>query len=277
MIDGPCSAIPAVEAVGISKTFDSGSTRRMVLEDVSFSVDSGKTMAVVGESGSGKSTLIRCVAGLDTPTNGRILINGAALKLRSGQISPVQMVFQDPRGALDRMRSVGSSVAEPMRVRSRAERRERVGDLLSMVGISASRAKERPAAFSGGQLQRIVIARALAANPEVLLCDEPTSALDASVQAQIINLLLTLQEKQGFACVTVTHDLAVANALADEVLVLRHGRALFHGPMRRLLNPIERYERYVDSLVRAARDSVLDVAPVTRPGRVRNRKVPPRT
>jgi ABC-type glutathione transport system ATPase component len=254
---------PAVEVANVSKTFTSrGSSPREVIVDVSFTVDRGTTIAVVGESGAGKSTLARCIAGLEKPSTGQVLIQGAPLVLRPGRPSKVQMVFQNPGGALDSMRSVGSSIAEPLRGHSRWQRRERVRELLSLVGIDPSRASDRPGSLSGGQLQRIVIARALAASPDVLVCDEPTSALDVSVQAQILNLLLKLQAQHQFACVLITHDLSVARVLAEYILVLRHGRVLFAGKMDDLLSPPDPLHEYVDGLVRAARESQLSSASV---------------
>jgi ABC-type dipeptide/oligopeptide/nickel transport system ATPase subunit len=154
------------------------------------------------------------------------------------------MVFQDPREALNPFRSIGQSVGEPLRQLSEVDCRHRVATLLSHMGLDPTRAAERPSAFSGGQLQRVVIARALAPSPQVLLCDEPTSSLDVSVQAQIVNLLLQLQQEHGFACVLVTHDLTVARVLADDVLVLRRGVVVEHSPSSRFFTePAEDYSR----------------------------------
>ncbi|HZV72189.1 MAG TPA: ATP-binding cassette domain-containing protein [Conexibacter sp.] len=203
---------------------------REVLRDVGFTLEAGRTLAVVGESGAGKSTLSRLVAGLELPTSGRVRVAGVAPTVRYGAVSPVQMVFQHPTEALNRFLSVGASVAEGLRRLPRRERAAYVAALLEQVGIDPSRARERPKTFSGGQLQRIVTARALAAEPKLLLCDEPTSALDVSVQAQIVNLLLALQERNGFACLLVTHDLGVARVLADDVLVLRDGEMVELAP-----------------------------------------------
>lgn len=251
-------APPAIEVIGLSKTFDRRrGVPRTALTDVGFTVDAGGTTAVVGESGSGKSTLIRCVAGLEKPSSGRILIHGRPAVLQPGRTSAAQMVFQDPYGALDPMRSIGSSVGEPLRRFSLARRRARVAELLSLVGISPARFKERPRAFSGGQLQRIVIARALAPEPKILLCDEPTSALDVSVQAQLINLLLQLQHEHQFALIVVTHDLCVAKVLADDVLVLRAGRVLFEGAADQLFEAPEPLDPYVEGLLQASRESEL--------------------
>ncbi|GAB3588584.1 hypothetical protein GCM10027445_69750 [Amycolatopsis endophytica] len=226
---------------------------RHALDSVEFAVKRGMTTAVIGESGAGKSTLIRCVAGLEKPTRGSVAINGRQVAPpRHGNTSPVQMVFQNPADALNPVRSVGWSISEPLRKLRRRERRVRVAELMASVGIDPARRKDRPRAFSGGQLQRIVIARALASSPEVLLCDEPTSALDVSVQAQIVNLLLELQEEHLFACIVVTHDLAVARALADDVIVLRHGKMLFSGPLDVVIEDSQELDPYVRQLVRSS-------------------------
>jgi ABC-type glutathione transport system ATPase component len=199
-----------------------------VLDGVSFELALGATIAVVGESGAGKSTLGRLIAGFERPTSGTITVDGEPPRLRRGRASVTQAVFQHPAEALNPLLSVGTSIAEPLQRAPRARRRARVAELLEAVGIPTARANDRPSAFSGGQLQRIALARALAGEPKLLLCDEPTSALDVSVQAQIVNLLLATQEQLGFACVLVTHDLAVAKSLADDVLVLRNGAVVEH-------------------------------------------------
>jgi ABC-type dipeptide/oligopeptide/nickel transport system ATPase subunit len=214
----------------VSHAYGSGSERQQVLRDVSFALERGRTLAVVGESGAGKSTLSRLVAGLERPQRGTIEVEGRPTAIRAGRVSPVQMAFQHPAEALNRFASVGTSVQEPLRTLPRRERHERMRELLTQVGIDPGRAGDRPRAFSGGQLQRIVLARALVAQPALLLCDEPTSALDVSVQAQIINLLLRLQAERGFACLLVTHDLGVAKVLCDEVLVLKDGAVVEHAP-----------------------------------------------
>jgi ABC-type glutathione transport system ATPase component len=200
-----------------------GRAEQPAVADVSFDLAAGRTLAIVGESGAGKSTLARMLVGLERPTTGTIELDGRSVRTRYGVVSPLQMVVQNPFGGLNPLRSVGWSVGEALRKRRRAERRARVAELLGLVGVDPRRANERPRAFSGGQLQRIVLARALAADPQVLVCDEPTSALDVSVQAQILNLLLSVQEELKFACVLVTHDLGVVRVLAADVLVLKDG------------------------------------------------------
>jgi ABC-type glutathione transport system ATPase component len=220
---------PSVEVVDVSKEFHSRGVTRRAVSGVSFQVAPGETVAVIGESGAGKTTLSRLVAGLERPTSGRVVVAGQEMRLRRGEVSPVQMVFQEPGEAVNRLLSIGRTVAEPIRHIEKRQRQQRVAELLAQVGLDPSRSGSKPSAFSGGQLQRVVLARALAGKPSVLLCDEPTSALDVSVQAQIINLVLRLQEELRFACVLVTHDLPVARVLADRILLLRMGEVVEYG------------------------------------------------
>lgn len=230
---------PLLSVSGVSKRYRSRRVTHTAVEDVSFTLEAGRTIAIVGESGAGKSTMARLIAGLDRPSEGAIMINGVPPVIRSGRPSDVQMVFQHPTDALNPLRSVGASIAAPLHHLRSGARNARVRELMSSVGLDPDRAGDRPRRFSGGQLQRIVIARAVAAEPKLLLCDEPTSALDVSVQAQIVNVILSLQAEHGFGCVLVTHDLAVARVLADDVLVLKDGRteelqaadAFFRRPM----------------------------------------------
>ena len=224
------ATVPALEVEGVRKEFRRRGGVLVAVREVWCSVERRRTLAVVGESGAGKSTLARVIAGLERPTSGRVLVAGQPLVLRGGVASPVQMVFQQPGESLDPLSSVGRSVAEPLHAMSGRERERRVASLLARVGINPAHAGRRPSAFSGGQLQRIVLARALAAEPQVLVCDEPTSALDVSVQAQFVNLLLELQAQIGFACVLVTHDLSLVRVLADDVLVLKDGVVVEQGP-----------------------------------------------
>jgi ABC-type dipeptide/oligopeptide/nickel transport system ATPase subunit len=219
---------PVLRVEGVNHGYGRGRDATTVLKDVSFQVAKGQTLAVIGESGAGKSTLTRILAGLEKPSSGSVSVGGQTVRVRTGRVSPVQVIFQQPSEALNRFAPIGRSIAEPLRHISRAQRRERVFSLLERVGIDPGRADEKPSAFSGGQLQRVVTARALAASPSVLLCDEPTSALDVSVQAQIVNLLLGLQADEGLTMVLVTHDLGVAKAMADDVLVLRLGEIVEH-------------------------------------------------
>ena len=252
---------PAVLSVTqVGKVFHRSGAAHRALQGVTCVVARGQTLAVVGESGAGKSTLGRLIAGLDQPTEGTVLVDGRPPVPHGGVASPVQMVFQSPLESLNPYVSVGWSIAEPMHGLSRTERRSRVADLLTRVGMNPARADRRPRAFSGGQLQRIGLARALAAQPKLLVCDEPTSALDVSVQAQIVNLLLDLQASIGFACVLVTHDLSLVRVLADDVLVLRDGHVVEHSSAEEFFaGPSNEYARgllesnRIQSLVRGTR------------------------
>jgi ABC-type glutathione transport system ATPase component len=233
----------AVEARLVSKRYVRSGVAVVALQPVSFVLDAGRTLVIVGESGAGKSTIVQLLAGLEAPTTGTLLVDGRTPRLRSGQVSDVQVVFQDPFASFNERKSIGWSVGEALR----ADRREaalRVQRLLAEVGVEPDRAGERPRRFSGGQLQRVALARALAAEPQVLLCDEPTSALDVSVQAQILNLIKREQRRRGFACALVTHDLQVARAMADDVLVLRGGAVVEQGPADKVLHrPTSSYLR----------------------------------
>lgn len=217
-----------IAARELTKVYRSGHGPIRALDGVTFEVRAGETLAVIGESGSGKSTLTRLMTGLEAPTSGTISVGGEAPRLRPGRTGDVQLVFQDPAGSLNPHRKIWKSAAEPLHHLRRGARQSIVTEMLTRVGIDADRLGDRPGGFSGGQLQRIAIARALVARARVLLCDEPTSALDVSVQAQILNLLRELQREIGFTCVFVTHDLAVAQVVADHVLVLRAGQVREH-------------------------------------------------
>lgn len=250
----------ALSVEDVSHDYGTRRQPRVVLRHVSFTLAAGRTLAVVGESGAGKSTLARLVAGLEHPSGGRIIVGGRPAGTRPGVVSPVQMVFQHPADALNRFTSVGASIAEPLSRLHRRACHQRVRDLLSQVGVDPARASDKPSAFSGGQLQRIVTARALAAEPKLLLCDEPTSALDVSVQAQIINLLLSLQTRQGFACLLVTHDLGVAHVMADDVLVLKDGRVMEWSPVHAFF--AQPANDYSQQLLETTAEQMLQVRPL---------------
>jgi peptide/nickel transport system ATP-binding protein len=181
------------------------------VDRVSFEVAKGETLALVGESGCGKSTVARLIAGLYTPTEGRIEFRGRRL----------QMIFQDPYASLNPRWRVRKIIGEPMKS---LNEKKPVAQFLTQVGLSPDDAERYPHEFSGGQRQRISIARALAGEPELLLCDEPTSALDVSVQAQILNLMAELQQRLGLTYVFISHNLAVVSLVADRVGVMYFGR-----------------------------------------------------
>jgi peptide/nickel transport system ATP-binding protein len=217
---------------------------------VDITVRPGVGLGIVGESGAGKTTLLRLLLGVDRPSTGEVHFAGQPLD-RAGQREfrrQVQVVFQDPRSSLNPRMSVASIVAEPLRSlrigRDRAERAERVAQVLTAVGLRPEDGRRYPHEFSGGQRQRIAIARALAPAPRVLLADEPVSALDVSVRLQIVELLQELVERLGLTLVLVSHDLAIVSQLCQEVLVMRHGRVVESGATADVLTrPVDPYTR----------------------------------
>ena len=208
------------------------------LRGVSLSIQAGHSLGVVGESGSGKSTLARCVMALDRPTSGEVCLNGQDLfqmdtaALRRAR-RDFQMVFQDPYGSLDPRQTVARIVAEPLAALeqglSRPEQRARVAELLASVGLRPGDLDKYPHEFSGGQRQRIAIARALITRPKLIVADEPVSALDVSVQAQVLNLMMDLQETMGVTYLLISHDLAVVRHVCDEVVVMHQGQIVERG------------------------------------------------
>lgn len=249
------------------------------LLNVSFKLQPGKSLGIVGESGSGKSTLARLVMALDQPSEGQVLFNGvdvhkaapAALRhLRSG----FQMVFQDPYGSLDPRQKVLSIVTEPIltlqppadsrsalreRAVSQTELRDRAAEALSEVGLRTADLDKYTHEFSGGQRQRIAIARALITRPALIVADEPVSALDVSVQAQVLNLMMDLQDRHGLSYLLVSHDLAVVNLMCDDVLVLQSGQVVEQGPSAQIFqHAAHPYTRMLISAVPGTRDAFLD-------------------
>ncbi|KAA0921108.1 ABC transporter ATP-binding protein [Aquicoccus porphyridii] len=220
------------------------------VRDISFTLETGQTLGIVGESGSGKSTLARLVMGFETPDTGRVVFDGQDL----AQLSPAamraarrgfQMVFQDPFGSLDQRRRIGWSIAEPLRAQGAGGDHARaVAQALEQVGLRADHADRFPHEFSGGQRQRIAIARAIITRPRLLVADEAVSALDVSVQAQILNLLMDLQDDLGLAILFISHDLAVVSSICDDVLVMREGQVVERGPVGDVLTrPAQDYTR----------------------------------
>ena len=214
------------------------------VDGISFAIERGRTLALVGESGCGKSTVARLLVGLYAPTRGSVRYNGvdAAATLRSADARALrrrmQMIFQDPYASLNPRWKVRDIVAEPLREHGLIEGEQalsaRVGELLSSVGLAPADMEKFPHQFSGGQRQRISIARALATEPEFLVCDEPTSALDVSVQAQVLNIMKDLQRKQGLTYLFISHNLAVVRHVSDEVGVMYLGRLVELAPKRPL-------------------------------------------
>jgi peptide/nickel transport system ATP-binding protein len=238
---------PLVQVVDLAKTFDVSAPwlNRVVerkprlfvhaVDDVSFSIRKGQTLALVGESGCGKSTVARLLVGLYEPTRGKVHFDGkdtGVLKSRPAELRTLrrrmQMIFQDPYASLNPRWKVLDIVGEPLREHGLfsgdAELRHKVGELLHSVGLAAADIVKFPHQFSGGQRQRISIARALATQPEFLVCDEPTSALDVSVQAQVLNIMKDLQRQQGLTYLFISHNLAVVRHVSDSVGVMYLGR-----------------------------------------------------
>ena len=219
------------------------------LSDVSFTLQPGKSLGIVGESGSGKSTLARLVMALDTPTEGQVVFKGVDVHQTHGQAlrqlrSGFQMVFQDPYGSLDPRQKVLAIVTEPIKTLvepadGRTELRDRAAQALSEVGLRSADLDKYPHEFSGGQRQRIAIARALITRPALIVADEPVSALDVSVQAQVLNLMMDLQDRYGLSYLFVSHDLAVVNLMCDDVLVLQLGRVVEQGPVEQIFKQAE--------------------------------------
>jgi dipeptide transport system ATP-binding protein len=207
------------------------------LDGASFKLVKGKTLAVVGESGCGKSTLARLVTMIEKPTSGQLKIDGidviTADQSTLGKLhKKVQIVFQDPYGSLNPRQKIGHALGEPLLVNTsmtRQERREAALKMISLVGLRPEYYDRYPHMFSGGQRQRIAVARALMLNPEIIVLDEPVSALDVSIQAQVLNLIATLQEQFNLAYMFISHDLSVVKHIADEVMVMYLGKPIESG------------------------------------------------
>ncbi|WP_328677342.1 ABC transporter ATP-binding protein [Streptomyces sp. NBC_00343] len=244
---------PVVELRDVSVQFGRGPRAVRALEEVSLTVRAGETVGLVGESGSGKSTAARVALGLVSPESGGVSLFGADLRKARGRarralLAGVGVVLQDPVASLDARMSVAECVAEPLRVHRRgtgaAERRERVAEVLELVRLPRELARRGPRELSGGQRQRVSLARALVLEPRLLVADEPTSALDVSVQQTVLEVIAELQADLGFACLFVSHDLAVVQQFAGRVVVMRGGRVEEQGPtMSTLLHPETAYTR----------------------------------
>jgi peptide/nickel transport system ATP-binding protein len=250
---GPSDGV-VLEVEGLRKAFLTrsggwlqGTVREIVaVEDVSFAVRRGESLAIVGESGSGKTTVSRIIMRALVPDRGRVIFHGAdgpvdVLALDEAALAAfrrkIQYIFQDPFGSLNPRMTVFDIVAEPLVIHgigTAAERAERVAALLAAVGLEPQHQRRYPHSFSGGQRQRIGIARALALEPEILICDEPVSALDVSVQAQVLNLLKDLQKALGLTYLFISHNLAVVKYIADRIAVMCAGRVVELAPTAEL-------------------------------------------
>ncbi|MFB9923156.1 ATP-binding cassette domain-containing protein [Amycolatopsis halotolerans] len=224
------------------------------VSDVSLYVNEGETLGVVGESGSGKSTLGRMLVGLLKPDRGTVRIEGRDLRELGRRERPqaVQMVFQDPYSSLNPRMTIEANIGYPLRIQGapRARIRAHTADLLVRVGLHPNHGSHYPHQLSGGQLQRVNIARALSLRPKLIVCDEAVSALDKSVQAQILNLLKDLQDELGLTYVFISHDLNVVEYMSDHVLVMYHGEVVESCPAEQLYaNPRHEYSRLLLSSI----------------------------
>jgi oligopeptide transport system ATP-binding protein len=269
---------PLLEVIDLTKRF--GGRRRpsragdegvKAVDGVSFTVRRGETVGLVGESGSGKSTTGYCILRLLDASSGTIRFDGEDITHLAGKglrelRRRMQVIFQDPLASHNPRMSVGDIIAEPMvvhRVGTAASRAAEARRLLDLVGLPSSAMDRRPHEFSGGQCQRISIARALTLKPSLLICDEPVSALDVSVQAQVLNLLKDLQDELGLAYLFIAHDLAVVRSISDRIVVMQAGRIVEFGPATEVYDsPQHEYTR-----------RLLAAAPVADPVVMRQRRV----
>jgi ABC-type oligopeptide transport system ATPase subunit len=272
---GERSAPPLVEVRHLTKRFTRGggflakSTIVQAVDDVSFVIEEGETFGLVGESGSGKSTTGRCMLRLVEPTAGEVLFRGENVlsfkraRMRAAR-RDMQMVFQDPFSSLNPRMRVGDIVEEPLiihAVGSKAERRAKVAELFTLVGLDPALARQYPHEFSGGQRQRIGLARALALHPSFVIADEPVSALDVSIQAQVVNLLMDLQQRLGLTYLFIAHDLRLVRHICSRTAVMYVGRIVEMGATEALFTqPRHPYTK-----------ALLSAVPVTDPTAKRNR------
>jgi peptide/nickel transport system ATP-binding protein len=245
----------------LRRVYPTGGGQQIVaVDDVSFRVPAGGSLAIVGESGSGKTTIAKMLVGLEKPDAGRIVIDGKdrsrperGARARRQRGRDVQIVFQDPYTSLDRRQSVGACLAEVVRLHfdlPAAEVARRVESLAGQVGLDPRQVRSRPRGLSGGQRQRVAIARALAAEPRVLILDESVAALDVSIQAQVLNLLADIREATGITYVLISHDLAVVRQITDQVIVMHRGQVVERGSTGEVLDHPQ------DPYTRLLRDSV---------------------
>ena len=239
------------------------------VESVSFQINSGKTLGLVGESGCGKTTTGNLIMSLEKPTSGNIYFKGKDILLMNKNqkkelCCELQMIFQDPFGSLHPRMNVEKIISEPIRVNKiykKNQIKDKVCEILELVGLKSDQLKRYPHQFSGGQRQRIGIARALTLRPKLLIADEPVSALDVSIQAQVINLLIELQEKLNLSFLFISHDLSVIQHVSDEVAVMYLGKIVEYGSCSDIFsNPKHPYTK-----------ALLSAIPKTTPGKIKNR------
>ncbi|MDP8015164.1 ABC transporter ATP-binding protein [Prescottella equi] len=248
-------SFPIMNVDDVNIVYRSAGAENHAVRGITLEVMKGETLGLVGESGSGKSSLARAMAGLERIDSGSVSYRGvslpASLRLDRATRLDLQMVFQDPGSALNRRRRIGAALADGLQARTgKKPSAEAVQELLASVGLPPHFAQRYPSEASGGQLQRVVIARALAARPTVLFADEPVSALDVSVQAQVLDLLVELREKHDLTIVFVSHDLGVVRHMCDRIAVMRHGELVELGEAEDVIaNPQHEYtKRLIDAV-----------------------------
>ncbi|MBR0025965.1 MAG: ATP-binding cassette domain-containing protein [Clostridia bacterium] len=248
-----------LEVRNLTKHFKTKKGMLHAVDGVSFTLERGKTLGIVGESGCGKSTIGRCLVRLLEPTSGEILLNGEDItKYHKREMralrTKAQIIFQDPYASLNPRRTVSQTIREPIELnhlmKDKKQIDERVAELMDMVGLANRFVNSYPHELDGGRRQRIGIARALAVNPEFIVCDEPVSALDVSIQAQILNLLKDLQDQLGLSYVFITHDMSVVNFFSDDIAVMYLGKMVETAPVEQLFaNPVHPYTKALLSAV----------------------------
>ena len=245
---------PILQVEHLTKFFSVGPHAEVhAVDDVNFTLRRGRTFGLVGESGCGKSSCARTIIRIYEPSQGKIIFNGQDIAhLKPRQMQPVrrnmQMIFQDPSGSLDPRKSVKELIGEPLKIykacKNRDEYDARIAEIMETVGLDERYAESFSHEFSGGQRQRIGIARALALNPEFVVCDEPVSALDVSIQAQILNLLMDLQDEKKLTYVFITHDLSVVKHISHEIMVMYLGQCVEYAKTEDLFkNPLHPYTK----------------------------------
>ena len=250
---------PLIEVNGLKKYFKKNGKTLHAVDDINLTIQKGTTLGVVGESGCGKSTLGRTILRLLKPTEGQVLFEGHDItKASESQMrqyrQSMQIIFQDPYSSLNPRKSVAEIIAPPLKVnrmcKSKAELQKRVKELMDTVGLAERLYNSYPHELDGGRRQRICIARALAINPKFIVCDEPVSALDVSIQAQILNLLMDLQEEMGLTYMFITHDLSVVKHISTEIMVMYMGNCVEKAPAKELFaNPLHPYTKALLSAI----------------------------
>lgn len=243
----------------LKKYFSTSSGMLHAVDDVSFQIERGKTLGIVGESGCGKSTIGRSILRLIEPTSGKVIFDGVDLTSLSKEELRVmrqkmQIIFQDPFSSLDPRMTVSQTIAEPLKlhgiIKDKKAREQRVLELMDTVGLAERLYDTYPHELDGGRRQRIGIARALAMNPNFIVCDEPVSALDVSIQAQILNLMEDIQDREGLTYIFITHDLSVVNHFADDIAVMYMGRMVEKASAEELFeNPLHPYTQALLSAI----------------------------